>query len=108
MSPMTMPAEDEIDMMMLFQLLKNVGGMGEEQRVASLGPGRKAVQIRPVERGIVDSHNGQLTFIGWKEGGLIDQERELMPIGEFGIMTDGHTAVMVMVSESHEHRSDGA
>lgn len=98
MPPMTMPAEDEIDVMVLFQLFKNVGGMGQKQSVASLSSWRKAVQIRPVERGIVDSHNGQLTFIGWNEDGLIDQERELMPIGEFGIMTDGHAAVMVMVS----------
>lgn len=28
LSPMTMPAKNEIDVMMLFQLFKNIGGMG--------------------------------------------------------------------------------
>ena len=46
---MTMPAEDEIDVMMLFQLLKDVGSMGEEQGVAVLGARGKAIKISSVE-----------------------------------------------------------
>jgi len=44
-----MAAEDEIDVMMLFQLIKDVGGMGEEQSVAVLIPRGKAIKISSVE-----------------------------------------------------------
>jgi len=46
---MTMAAEDEIDVMMLFQLIEDVGGMGEEQSVAVLIPRGKAIKISSVE-----------------------------------------------------------
>jgi hypothetical protein len=61
-----------------------------------------------VERWIVNTHDGQLTFISWNEYGLIDQECDLVPVGEFRIVIDGHAAVMVVVPQSDEHRCDRA
>jgi hypothetical protein len=103
-----MPAEDEIDMMVLFKLLKDVGGMSEEQGVTVLGSGREAIQIGSVERGIVDPHDGQLAIARRNEHSLIDQECDLVPVGEFRVVIDGHAAVMVVVPQSDEHRRDRA
>jgi hypothetical protein len=105
---MTVPTKDEIDVMVLFELFKDVGGMSQEEGIAVFGTSRKAIQIGSVERRIVDARDRQLPITGRNEYGLIDQECNFVPVGEFREVIDGHTAVMVMVPQGHEHRRDRA
>ena len=59
-----------------------------------------------MQRGIVDADDGDLAVVCLNKGGLIDQEGDLVAIGEFGIVVDRHAAVMVMVAQGDEDRRD--
>ncbi len=57
-----------------------------------------------MQRGVVDADNGDLAGVRGNEGGLIDQEGDLMAIGELAISIDGDAAVVVMVAQRDEDR----
>jgi hypothetical protein len=39
---------------------------------------------------------------------LIHQERDLVSVGQFGVLRDRYTAVMVVIAQRHINRRDGA
>ena len=57
-----------------------------------------------MQRGIVDADNGDLAAARGNEGGLIDQEGDLVAIGESAILIDGHATVVIMVAQGDEDR----
>jgi len=57
-----------------------------------------------MQRGIVDADNGDLATVRGNEGGLIDQEGDLVAIGEFAIPIDRHAAVVIVVAQGDEDR----
>ena len=57
-----------------------------------------------MQRGIVDADNGDLAAARGNEGGLIDQEGDLVAIGESAILIDGHATVVIMVAQRDEDR----
>ena len=57
-----------------------------------------------MQRGIVDADDGDLATTGWNEGGLIDQESNLVAIGELGILIDRYPTVVIMVAQGDEDR----
>ncbi len=59
-----------------------------------------------MQRGIVDADNGNLTTVRGNEGGLIDQERDFVAIGEFAVPIDWYAAVMIVITQGHEDRRD--
>lgn len=94
---MTVSTEDEIDVMVLFELFKDIRGVSQKEGIAVFGTRRKAIQIGSVEGWIVDSSDRQFAIAGRDKHGLIDQECDFVPIREFREVIDGHAAVMVMV-----------
>ena len=61
-----------------------------------------------MQRGIVDADNGDLSAVRGNEGGLIDQEGDLVAIGEFAILIDRHATVVIMVAQGDEDRRNFA
>ena len=61
-----------------------------------------------MQRGIVDADNGDLAAIHGNEGGLIDQEGDLVAIGEFAILIDRHATVVIVVAQGDEDRRNFA
>ena len=59
-----------------------------------------------MQRGIVDADNGDLAAVRGNEGGLIDQEGDLVAIGEFAIPIDRHATVVIVVPQRDEDRRD--
>ncbi|TKS62026.1 MAG: hypothetical protein EWM73_02877 [Nitrospira sp.] len=57
-----------------------------------------------MQRGIIDADNGDLATVRMNEGGLIDQESDLVAIGEFAILIKRHATVVIMVAQSDEDR----
>ena len=57
-----------------------------------------------MQRGIVDADNGDLAAARGNKGGLIDQEGDLVAIGEFAILIDRHATVVIMVAQGDEDR----
>lgn len=59
-----------------------------------------------MQRGIVDADDGDFTSVCLNKGGLIDQEGDLVAIGEFGVAIDRHAAVIFMVAQGDEDQRD--
>src|SRR4029077_13857068 len=57
-----------------------------------------------MQRGIVDADNGDLATASGNEGSLINQEGNLVAIGEFAIPIDRHAAVVIVVTQRDEDR----
>src|SRR6185295_6956575 len=57
-----------------------------------------------MQGGIVDADNGKLATVRGNEGGLIDQEGDLVAIGEFAKPIDRHPAVVIVVAQGDEDR----
>ena len=104
LASVAVPAEDQIDGMVVFQLIEDVRRMGQQEGETVLCARRQAAQVGPMQRRIVHADNGDLAAIRTNEGSLIDQEGDLVAIGEFAIPIDRHTAVMVMVAQRDEDR----
>ena len=85
-----MSAEDQIDGVVVLQLIEDVRRMGQQEDEAILCARRQTAQVGPMQRGIVDADNGDLAAVRRNEGGLIDQESDLVAIGEFAILIDRH------------------
>ena len=97
-------AEDQIDGVVVFQLIEDVRRMGQQEGEAVLCTRRQAAQVGAMQRWIVHADNGDLAAVRANEGSLIDQEGDLVAIGEFAIPIDRHAAVMVMVAQRDEDR----
>src|SRR5512134_2631434 len=78
--------------------------MGQQECEAVLCTRRQAAEVGPMQRGIVDADNGDLAAVRGNEGGLIDQEGDLVAIGEFAIPIDRHAAIMIVVAQDDENR----
>ena len=104
LASVAVPAEDQIDCVVVFQLIEDVRRMGQQEGEAVLCARRETAQIGPMQGRIVHSDNGDLATVRVNEGGLIDQEGDLVAIGEFAIPIDGHATVMVMVAQCDEDR----
>ena len=57
-----------------------------------------------MQRGIVDADNGDLAAVRRNEGGLIDQEGNLVAIGEFAVPIDRDATVVIVVAQSDKDR----
>lgn len=104
LAPVAMPAENQIDGVVVFQLIEDVRRMGEQKGVAVLRTRRQAAQIGSMQRGIVDADNGNLAAVRGNEGGLIDQEGDFVAIGEFAVLIHGYAAVVIVVAQDDEDR----
>jgi hypothetical protein len=95
---MTVSAQNQVNGMMRFDVVENVRRMRQQQRKSLVGARRNASKIGSMERGIIDSDDYQLSPSCWDNRTLIHQERDLVPIGQFGILCYRHTAVMVVIA----------
>src|SRR5689334_14206823 len=68
----TVSAENHINGMMSFDIVKNVWGMGQQHRKARFCRRRDASEIRTMERWIIDADDCQLSFFRRNDGTLID------------------------------------
>src|SRR5688572_11284365 len=57
-----------------------------------------------MQRGIIDTDNGDLATVRGNEGGLIDQEGDFMAIGEFAVPIDRYAAVVIVITQGNEDR----
>lgn len=78
--------------------------MGQQEGETILCARWQTAQVGPMQRGIVDADNGDLATARGNEGGLIDQEGDLVAIGEFAILIDRHATVVIMVPQRDEDR----
>jgi len=99
-----MSAEDEIDGVVVFQLIEDIGRMGQQEGEAVWRRRRQAAQIGPMQRGIIDADNRKFAEVCGNEGGLVDQERNLVTIGHVAILIDRDAAIVVMISQGDEDR----
>jgi hypothetical protein len=72
--------------------------MGQQQSEATVSARRDASQVGSVQRRVIDADDDQLTLSCRNDGTLIHQQRDLVPIGELGIVFHRHTAVMVVIA----------
>ena len=98
LASVAMSAEDQIDGMMVFQLFEDVWRMGQQENETILCARWQTAQVSAMQRGIVDAGNGDFPTSRRNEGGLIDQEGNLVAIGEFAILIDRHATVVIMVT----------
>ena len=98
LASVAMSAEDQVDGVVVFQLIEDVWRMGQQEDETIRRERRQTAQVGPMQGGIINADNGDLATTYGKEGGLIDQEGDLVTIGEFAILVDRHAAVMIMVS----------
>jgi hypothetical protein len=104
LASVAMPAEDQIDGVVVLQLIENVRRMGQQERETVVCAWRQTTQVGPMQRGIVDADNGDFATVRGNESGLIDQEGDLVAIGEFTIPIDWHAAVVIVVTQGDKHR----
>lgn len=62
LSAMTVSAEDQVNGMMGFHIVEDVGGMGQQQRKARPGARRDASKIRTMKRRIIDADDHQFSL----------------------------------------------
>ena len=106
LASVAMSAEDQIDGVVVFQLIEDIRRMGQQEGETILCARWQTAQVGPMQRGIVDADNGDLAAVRGNEGGLIDQEGDLVAIGEFAIPIDRHATVVIVVPQRDEDRRD--
>jgi hypothetical protein len=104
LTSVAMSAEDQIDGVVVLQLIQNVRRMGQQERETVLCAWRQTTQVGPMQRGIVDTDDGDFPTVRGNERGLIDQEGDLVAIGEFTISIDRHAAVVIVVTQGDKDR----
>jgi len=57
-----------------------------------------------MQGGVVDAGNGDFAIAYGNEGGLVDQEGDLVAVGEFAVLVDWHATVVIMVAQGHIDR----
>lgn len=82
----TVATHNQINSMVRLHLIQHIRGMGQQQRKAMVRARWETAQVSPVERGVIDSDDHQLSPTHWDNGALIHQQCDLVPIGEFGIL----------------------
>jgi hypothetical protein len=100
---MTVTAEDDIRRMMRFQEIEHDWSVCQYHRVTAWNAMRNAIHIGAVGRGIVETHDAQLSVRNRDDDGLIDQEVQFVAIGQFEKLGDRHAAVMVVIAQRHIH-----
>ena len=103
---MAVPAQNQVDGVIVVQHVENVGRMSQEQRKPMLCRRRDASEVGAMERGIIHADDGELSAAGRNERTLVDQQGDFMPIRQLGIFRQRYTAVMVMVAERDKDRGD--
>ena len=93
-----MPAEDQIDCVVVFQLIENIRRMGQQEGKTILGAWRQTAQVGPMQGRIVDADDGDFAAADGNEGSLVDQEGDFMAVGEFAILIDRYAAVVIVVA----------
>ena len=104
LASVAMPAENQIDGMVILQLIEDVRRMGQQEGEAILRARGQTAQIGPMQRGIIDTDNSNLAAVRGNEGGLIDQEGDFMAIGEFAVPINRYAAVVIMITQGNEDR----
>jgi hypothetical protein len=59
---MTVSAEDQVNGMLIFHILEDVGSMSEQQRKPRFGARRDTSKIGSMERWIIDADNGEFSL----------------------------------------------
>src|SRR5574338_751979 len=101
---MTMPAETQIDMMAVIQLIENIRRMSQQESVPAHPGGWDAFKIRPMEGRIIQPHNRQFSGGQRQKSHLIDQQRDLVAVERLGKFTGGDAAIVIVIAENHEDR----
>ncbi len=104
LASVAMTAENQIDGMVVFQLIEDVRRMGQQEGVAVLCTRRQATQVGSVQRGIVDADDGDFATVCGNIGRLIDQENDLVAIGEFAVLIHRYAAIVIVVTQGDEDR----
>jgi hypothetical protein len=91
-------AQDQINSVMRLDIVEDIGRMGQEQRKAMAGAGRDTSKVGAMKRRIIDADDCQFSLSGRYDGALIYQQRDLVSVGEFGILCDRHSAVMIVIA----------
>ena len=108
LAAMAMAGEDQIKMVPVVEELHNVRCVGQEQGEPVRMGRRHLVETGAMERRIIDADNGQLASIDRQDRGLVDQQRNLVPVGQRGKFVHPNAAIMVVVPEGHVEGRDPA
>ena len=85
LTAMAVPAQNQVDGVIVVQHVENVGGMSQQQRKPVLGRRRNAPEVGAMERGIIHADDCELAVADRNERALVDQQGNLMPIRQLGI-----------------------
>ena len=102
LASVAMSTEDQIDGVVVLQLIEDVWRMGQQENETVLCARWQTAQVSAMQRGIIDAGNGDFPTSRRNEGGLIDQESDLVAIGELAVLIDRHATVVVMVAQGDE------
>ena len=106
LASVAMSTQDQIDGVVIFQLIEDVGCMGQQEGKTIVCARRQTAQVGPMQGGIVDADNRDFAIACGNEGGSIDQEDDLLAVGEFAIVIDRHATVVIVVAQGDEDRSN--
>jgi hypothetical protein len=95
---MTVTAEDDIRRMMRFQEIEHDWSVCQYHGVTAWNAMGNAIHIGAVGRRIVETHDAQLSIGNRDDDGLVDQEMQLVAIGEFEKLRDRHATVMIVIA----------
>ncbi len=104
---MAVSAQNQIGVMLRFQLVENVRRMREQERKPVRRLCGQAAEVGPVQRGIIHSDEGQFAAVCVDRRRFVDEQRNLMPLRPVAELFDGNAAVVVMVAQRHVDRGDG-
>ncbi len=92
-------------MVVVAQLIEDVGSMRKQQRISIGSRRRNAAEIGPVQRRIIGPHESQLSGRQRDKSHLIDEQHDFVPIEEFSEFIDADAAVVIVIAENDKHRS---
>src|SRR6185295_8431464 len=102
LAPVAMSTEDQIDGVVVLQLIEDVWRMGQQENETVLCARWQTAQVSAMQRGIIDAGNGDFPTSRRNKDGLIDQEGDLVAVGELAVLIDRHATVVVMDAQSDE------
>ncbi len=95
---MAMAAQDQFDGMVRFQEIERNRSMGQQDRVPVWNTMRDAGDIRAMSGRIVESYDTQFPTGQRDDDRLVDQEMQLVTIGEVDKVWNRHATVMIVVA----------
>ena len=102
MPSVAMAAKHQVHSVTRLEQVEHVGSMGEQNCETTLDSRRNAADIGTVRGWVIEADDPQLTTHHGDEDCLVDEQVQLVPVGEVRELADWHATEMIMVAESQK------